>query len=79
MVLLIAETAEKLDMTIVTNVDTVTVFLQNDTTFHTTKVIAPWSGRVKVEVMKCEGGKTKFSTQLDLCLSPSSNVRPHIT
>jgi hypothetical protein len=62
MVLLITETAEKLDMTIVTNVDTVTVFLQNDTTFHTTKVIAPLSGRVKVEEMKCEAGKTKGST-----------------
>jgi hypothetical protein len=37
---LIAETAEKLDMTIVTNVDTVTVFLQHNTTFRTTKAIA---------------------------------------
>jgi hypothetical protein len=55
----ITETAEKLDMTTVTNVDTITVLFQHDTTFHTTKVIAPLSGRVTVKVMKCEEGKTK--------------------
>jgi hypothetical protein len=62
MVQLKAETAEKLDMTTVTNVDTVTVFFQRDTTLYTTKVIAPLSGRVTVKVMKSEAEKTKVST-----------------
>ena len=59
---LIAETAENLNMTTVTNVDTVTVFFQRDTTLHTTKAIAPLSGRVTVKVMKREAGKTKAPT-----------------
>ena len=78
---LIAETVEKLDMTTVTNVDTITVLFQHDTTFHTTKAIAPLSGRVTVKVMKREAGKTKalISTPARLYLSPSSFVRSHIT
>jgi hypothetical protein len=49
-------------MTTVTNVDTITVLFQQDTTFQTTKAITPLSGRVTVKVMKCEAGKTKVST-----------------
>jgi hypothetical protein len=59
---IIAETAEKLDMSSVTNVDTVTVFFQRGTTPHTTKAIAPLSGHVTVKVMKCEAEKTKVPT-----------------
>jgi len=59
---LIAETAGKLNMTIVTNVDTVTVFLQHDTTSRTTKAIASLSGRVNVKVMKRPAERTKMST-----------------
>jgi hypothetical protein len=59
---IIAETVEKLDMSSVTNVDTVTVFFQRGTTPHTTKAIAPLSGHVTVEVMTREVEKTKAST-----------------
>jgi hypothetical protein len=59
---LIAETAGKLNMTIVTNVDTVTVFLRHDTTSRTTKAIASLSGRVNVKVMKRPAERTKMST-----------------
>ncbi len=59
---IIAETAEKLDMSSVTNVDTVTVFFQRGTTPHTTKAIAPLSGHVTAKVMKREAEKTKAPT-----------------
>jgi hypothetical protein len=59
---LIAETSGKLNMTIVTNVDTVTVFLKHDTTSRTTKSIVSLSGRVNVKVMNRPAERTKMST-----------------
>jgi hypothetical protein len=59
---LIAETSGTLDMTIVTNVYTVTVVLQHDTTFRTTKAIVSLSGRVIVKVMKRPVERTKGPT-----------------
>jgi len=59
---IIAETAEKLDMSSVTNVETITLFFQRGTTLHTTKAIAPLSGCVTAKVMKREVEKTKAPT-----------------